>query len=305
MAIGDVRPVTAGQCGDLWYVDTGMYDTAEYGSVYILDADRPAVVDAGIGTDVDRIVAALEQVGIGREDLEHIALTHVHLDHAGGAGLLAETYPNATVVCHDRGVDHMVDPARLVEGTKRAVGDQWEFYAEPTPVPESRIRAVSDGDAVDLGDRRLQVHHAPGHAPHQVVFADHTDSVVFTGDAAGIYVPSRDSVRHTTPPPNFDLERALTDVSMLASLEPAVLCYGHFGATETGTRLQSYANVLTEWVDRVADRRADTPDQAVADYFAERTPMDEVWGARKARAEERMNVRGVCRYLDLRDDSDV
>jgi glyoxylase-like metal-dependent hydrolase (beta-lactamase superfamily II) len=301
MAIGDLFEVTEGTCEDVYYVDTGMYGSAEYGSVYFVDAAEPALVDSGIGTGYEHVLDGMAEVGLAPEDLEHVALTHVHLDHAGGAGYLVDTCPNATVAVHELGARHLVDPGRLVEGPTRAVGDPWEFYAEPEPIDADRIRELSDGDTVDLGDRELRVHHTPGHAPHQVVFEESDDAVVFTADAAGIYVPTLDRVRHTTPPPTYDQERAVTDVHAIAALEPSVLCYSHFGSAPTDDRLRTYADVLTEWVARVAEERERLgDDEAVADHLAPRTEVEGVWGQRKARAEERMNVRGVCTYLDDR-----
>lgn len=301
MAIGDVTAVTTGRCSDLYYVDTGMYDVPEYGSVYVLDAERPAIVDSGIGTNYERVLDALETVGIAPADLEVIALTHIHLDHAGGAGFLAEACPNATVAVHDIGAPHLVDPERLVEGTKRAVGDQWQFYTEPRPVPEDRIRTLADGDVIDLGDHELGVHHAPGHAPHQIVFEDETTDAVFTGDAAGIYTPSTDELHVTSPPPDFDLEQALADVEHIQSLDPETLLYAHFGPAPVADRLATYADLLGEWVASVAAQRdACDADDAVIESFRDRASAD-VWSEAKATGEMVMNVRGVLTYLDRRE----
>ncbi|RJT04389.1 MBL fold metallo-hydrolase [Halococcus sp. IIIV-5B] len=298
MAIGDVFAVDG--CPDLHYVDTGMYDTEEYGAVYIVDAEQPALVDTGIGTRYENILDALDTVGIAREELAYVLPTHVHLDHAGGAGFLAEACPNATVLTHEIGVPHLVDPSRLVAGTKAAVESQWQFYAEPKPVPEDRIEGLEGGDEVDLGDHTLDVHHAPGHAPHQVMFHDHADDVLFTADAAGIWIPSIERLRQTSPPANFDLEASLADVETIQEIDPETLCFGHFGPREYEEPLMDgYARILEEWVAAVRERRAELgDDEAVIDYFVAETGMDEVWSARKAQAEERLNVRGVLAFLD-------
>ena len=298
MAIGDVVSVEAGQCTDVRYVDTGMYGTADYGSVYVVDAERPAVVDTGIGTNHERILAALRASGIERDAPLAIAVTHVHLDHAGGAGLLAEAFPNATVYVHEIGARHLVDPTRLVEGTKRAVGDQWTFYTEPVPVDADRVVELTDGDRIDLGDRGLVAHHAPGHAPHQVVFEYPAAEAVFTADAAGIWVPALDAVKETSPPPNFDLEACLADTRTIEALDPETLLFAHFGPRETGDLLADYRETLTEWVEAVRERRAELDDGALQDHFADRAETASVWGERKARAETKMNVRGVCTMLD-------
>ncbi|WP_394740601.1 MBL fold metallo-hydrolase [Natronococcus roseus] len=306
MEIGDVRQVTAGDCSDLYYVDTGMYETSGYGAVYVVDDDRPAIVDTGIGTNYERILAALEEIGIAPEDLEVIAVTHIHLDHAGGAGYLAEACPNADVYVHPIGTSHLADPSKLVAGTKAAVGDQWQYYVEPKPVPEDRIVEIEDGDAIDLGTHELRVHEAPGHAPHQVVFEDPENNAVFTADAAGIWVPEREEIRETSPPSNFHLERCLEDVATLQEIDPDVLCYAHFGPRYVGddaeAALEEYASVLEEWVRSVEAKRGELEDdEALVEHFASRSDLGDAWGEHKAGAEAGMNVRGVVGYLDHRD----
>jgi glyoxylase-like metal-dependent hydrolase (beta-lactamase superfamily II) len=299
MAIGDVSAVTVGDCTDLSFVDTGMYDTEAYGAVYLIDDDRPALVDTGIGTNHERVLDLVEEAGLDPEDIEVIALTHVHLDHAGGAGFLVEQCPNADVYVHSIGAPHVADPERLWAGTKSAVGDQIDFYTEPEPVPEERIVEIEGGDSIDLGDHALDVYHAPGHAPHQVVFHDPENDAVFTADAAGIYAPSREEVFPTSPPPNFDPEGCRTDIDTLREIDPEVLCYAHFGPAEASDKLDRYADVLDSWVEAVAAKRAELDDDAVIDHFvAEADAERAVWGATKADAEVAMNVRGVLTALD-------
>jgi len=303
MAIGDVEPVPG--CTDVYCLATGMYDVAEYGSVYLIDAERPAIVDTGIGADRQRVFDAVDEYLDGR--LAVVLPTHVHLDHAGGAGYLVDRYKDAHVHAHEIGVPHLIDPGRLVEGTKAAVDDQWRFYDEPLPVPEARISPLVDGDVVDLGDRTLSVHRAPGHAPHQVVFRDDRDDAVFTGDAAGIWAPAVGAVQPTTPPPQFDLEQCLDDVRHLEGLDPEVLCFGHFGPVSRGVPavLESYKRTLVEWVEAVRQRREELPDDAaVLDHFESSPDPDlvEAWGRRKAGGELRLNVKGVLAYLDSVDE---
>ena len=291
-------------CTDIYYLDTGMYDTPNYGAVYVVDAERPAVIDTGIGTNREYLFDALDSLSV-TPDL--ILPTHVHLDHAGGAGFLAERYPDATVMTHEIGVPHLVDPERLVAGTRAAVGEQWEHYVEPKPIPEERIEPLSGGETIDLGDRDLDVHHAPGHAPHQVIFHDRGDDVVFAGDAAGIYVPAFDELRQTSPPSTFDLDGCHEDVDTIRELDPRYVCYGHFGPREFDDALAAeYKRTLLEWVEAVRRRREELgDDEAVVAHFADhaRERYVDLWGEQKARAEERLNTRGVLAYLDYIDDS--
>ena len=298
MSIGEPQPIE--NAADVYYVDTGMYDVPQYGSVYVVDAERPAIIDTGTGGDYDAVAGALDELGI---DLEFIVPTHVHLDHAGGAGRLLEDHPDAEVRIHERGVRHLVEPDRLVAGTKSAVGDQWQYYADPVPVPEDRIEGLQDGDELDLGDRTLVAHEAPGHAPHQHIFHEPDEGIVFTADAAGLYVSAEDTIRETSPPPQFDLDQARRDVSMIADLEPETLAFAHFGPREFDADLLSdYKRTLVEWVQAVKQKRAELGnDEAVVEHFvahADEMTGAETWGERKAEAEARLNTKGVLAYLE-------
>ncbi|WP_049928601.1 MBL fold metallo-hydrolase [Halopiger goleimassiliensis] len=306
MTPGTVEKVTIDGCDDCYYVDTGMYDTPEYGAAYVLDAERPAIVETGIGTNHEYVLEAVDEVGIDREEVAVIAVTHIHLDHAGGAGFLAEACPNADVCVPAPGAGLLADPSRLVAGTKAAVGDQWQYYVEPKPIPEARIRELEDGETIDLGDHELRVHAAPGHAFHQVVYHDPANDAVFTGDAAGIWVPENEEIKETSPPSDFDLEECLADLETIKAIDPDVLLYTHFGPREVGDDLEraldEYGRVLERWVEAVAQKRDELgDDDAVVDYFGDTAALDGAWTEEKVSAEARMNVRGVLGYLDERD----
>lgn len=301
MVTVDVHEITQESVSDIYYFDTGMYDTPEYGAVYIIDAPEPTVVDTGMGPDVEKTLAALGEVGIDHDDVANIVPTHVHLDHAGGAGYLADACENATVHCPAVGAHHLADPERLWEGTRRAVGDQFQYYREPKPIPESRIEELHDGDELDIGDRTLHVHDAPGHAPHQCLFYSPDDDAVFTADAAGLYVRQTGEIRPTSPPSNFDFEQCLADIDTIRDIDPAVLLYPHFGPADTGEKLDTYERVLTEWVERVEQARTEhETDAAVVEAVATRVEGTEPWPDEKVYNEAAMNVRGVLGYLDAR-----
>ena len=294
----DLREATAGDSTDLYYLDMELYDTPEYGAAYVLDAERPAVIETGLGTNTDRILAALEELGIAPEELAAIAVTHVHLDHAGGVGFLAAACPNADVVVPELGAQFLVDPEPLWEGTKAVIDERIGHYVEPRPVPAERVVGLADGETVELGDHALTAHAAPGHAFHQAVLYDPANDGAFTGDAAGIVTPALEGPQHATPPPDFDLEQALKDLESIAALDPTALYYSHFGDVEPDGQLAAYADVLESWVDSVTRVRARKDDATVAEYFAERADTVDAWGPVHARDEERLNVAGVLEYLD-------
>lgn len=301
MAPGTAVPVQTGACTDLYYIDTGMFETAEYGAVYVIDDDRTTIVDTGIGADFDMLKTGLADRGLTPADLDVIVPTHVHLDHAGGVGLLAERAPTATVYVHERGAPHLADPTQLIAGTKQAVGDQWRYYTEPVPVPEAQLQPLTDGDRIELGEKTLIARHAPGHARHQLVFVSPTDHAVFTGDAAGIYLPTRDRVQQTSPPATFNLEQARADLALLRSLDVETLLYAHFGPAQVADRLDRFETRLTEWVTTVQETRPEyADDEQLATALADTVDpaLIEAWGEEKARGETKLNVRGVCQYLD-------
>ncbi|MFD1571187.1 MBL fold metallo-hydrolase [Halorubrum laminariae] len=298
MHAGAFEPVRGVE--DLYVHDTGMFDTEEYGAVYVYDTERPIVVDTGTGGNRETLFKTIEEIGIGREDLEWILATHAHLDHAGGAGHLAERYPNAEVVIPEKGVRHLVDPEALVEGTKAAVEDQWKYYDDPAPVPEDRISGLADGDRIDLGDRELVVHEAPGHAPHHAVYHNPDAGVVFAADAGGIYVPEVDEIVATSPPPQFDLNQCLDDIQTIDDLDPEYICFGHFGPREYEPVLAGEAKrAFVEWVEAVRAKREELgDDDTVVDHFEAASRDIDYWNPERARANASLNTRGVLAYLD-------
>jgi len=304
MHAGAFEPVRG--VDDLYVHDTGMFDTDEYGAVYVYDTERPIVIDTGTGGNRETLFETIEEIGIGRDDLAWILATHAHLDHAGGAGHLAERYPNAEVLVPEKGVRHLVDPEALVEGTKSAVGDQWKYYDDPAPVPDDRISALAEGDRIDLGERELVVHEAPGHAPHHAVYHDPDAAVVFAADGAGIYVPEVDEIVATSPPPQFDLDQCLDDIQTIDDLDPDYICFGHFGPREYDPVLAGEAKrAYVEWVEAVRAKREELKDDdAVVEHFETASRDADYWNPERARANASLNTRGVLAYLDYVDDGE-
>ena len=147
-------------------IDVGLFGAQGLSCSYLIDAAQPALIETGPATVFDTLRAELTA-----RDVEpaHVVLSHIHLDHAGGVGHVARLFPGATIWVHDVGARHVVDPTRLVASARRLFGDSLDtLYGEPDPVPEERLRAMSEGDVIDLGDRELRVMYTPGHASHEV-----------------------------------------------------------------------------------------------------------------------------------------
>ena len=198
-------------------------------TVYLIKESEGVVIEPGPGALAARIQEAMKQLGM--KDLAYIIPTHIHVDHAGGAGKLAQLFPKAKVLVHPAGVKHVVNPARLIESTKTVFGADFEAGFGPIlPVPESQIKAVEDGEIIKVGTRELQIIYAPGHAPHHMVIFDRSVKGIFCGEALGL--PGGEDHRILLPavaPPSFDQETYIQTMEKLRKLNARILFYSHGG----------------------------------------------------------------------------
>ena len=299
-------------------IDTFMGGRARYTAAYLLEATETALVETGPGTSVEPVTAALGSLGVAPDDLAHIVLTHIHLDHAGGVGRLSERFPRATVWVHQRGAPHLLDPARLVASTARVWGEieMRELFGPTEPVASGRVRPLEDTDTIALGDRDLLVLETPGHASHHVALVDSRTGSVFTGDALGIHVPDLPVLRPATPPPEFDLERYVDSIERIRKAASSVLLFAHFGPLDEVDatcdlairRVRDWAGVVQEGV-----RAGNDPDELVArletaaladiETGAEAAlDLEQLEDRLRLLSSIRMNAQGLARYWEKRRD---
>ena len=219
---------------------------------YIIKGTKTILVESGPTSSVPNLVSGLKELNIRLEDVQYVAITHVHLDHGGGAGTLLKFLPNAKVLVHPRGMPHLINPERLWPSAQAVLGFVSEIFGKPEPVPKERIIPVTEG-SFDLDDgAKLTVIETLGHASHNLSFLESLNGGVFPGDAAGTYFPEFDVVMPTTPPP-FHFGAALASLDKLISLKPTVLYYSHFGKVSNGVqRLKDYKVQLQLWA-KIAD----------------------------------------------------
>ena len=244
---------------DVFQLDTRMAGYPGITAGYLIRSDRPCLVETGTAPSAPVVREALSSLGVCAADLATVVVTHIHLDHAGGAGDIAALYPSASIVVHHRGARHLADPSRLMASARAVYGAALDrLFGTLRPVPAGRLVALDDMDSVDLGGgRRLSSHYSPGHAKHHVGLLDSLSGDLYVGDAAGVYIPDTGDLRPATPPPDFDLEIALRSLSLFSELGPSRLLFSHYGpVSAVAPTLERSAEEIRIWVSHTRAARA-------------------------------------------------
>lgn len=285
-------------------LDVDLFGCRELSCSYLVHAAEPALIETGPATVFETVRDALTSRNI---EPRHVVLTHIHLDHGGGAGHVSELFPNATVWVHEVGAPHVADPDRLVASARRLFGDALEsLWGVPEPVPGHRVRAMGEGDVIGLGDRELRVLYTPGHARHEVTLWEPDARVAFLGDTAGICF-AEGYQKPATPPPEFDLVAAVESIERVKGLRAEAVCFTHYGPARepaldrAAADLMQWDGVLRPLVERGAS------DEELGDAIARVTgafPGDDRYQAAAAELSSVPNsVAGYVRYYRKRAES--
>ncbi len=225
-------------------VDTGFVRPRFDASFLVVENGRAAFIETGINNGVPRLLAALEAHDLDRDAVDYIIPTHVHLDHAGGAGLLMQELPSAKLVVHPRGARHLIDPSVLMEGARAVYGAAVvaRDYGDLVPVPADRVITTTDGMVIELGGRPLRFADTPGHARHHHCIWDEASRGWFTGDTFGIVYPDLHTPRGpyilpATAPVQFDQGALHETVARLLNQRPEVMYLTHYGAVRDAQTL--------------------------------------------------------------------
>lgn len=196
------------------------------------------------------MLSALSELNISPGEIDYIILTHIHIDHAGGAGTAIREMSAARVIAHSRARSHLIDPTRLWRASQDTLGNLAQQYGSIEPVPEDMVLVAEDLMKLDLGaGLELEVYLTPGHAPHHLSLFDRANGVLIAGEAAGVCLDG--AIRLATPPP-FRLEETLSSIDRLIALEPQTLCYGHFGCYGNASEKLNFARQkLLDWYEVV------------------------------------------------------
>ena len=234
----------------------------------IVDGGRVAFVDTGHNDALPNALAALKRVGLDETAVDYVILTHIHLDHAGGAGAMMRAFPNARLVVHPRGVRHMAEPSKLIAGVKAVYGDDYveRVYGEILPVPAERIIAAEDDLVLPLGKRPLVCIDTPGHARHHICIIDDKASAIFTGDTFGLSyreldVDGRQFIFPTTTPTQFEPDAMREAIGRIVCYNPDAVYLTHYGQVpEVGDRGADLLRHLDALL-AMADAERDAGDQ--------------------------------------------
>jgi len=252
------------------------------------------LVDPGPSSCLETLLAALD----GRRP-RALLLTHIHLDHAGASGSLARLFPELEVYVHERGARHMADPQRLLDSARRLYGDDMDrLWGVFEPVPSERLRPLTGGEVLELGDRRFVVAYTPGHASHHVSYLH--DGTAFVGDVGGVRIAPQTPPFPPTPPPDIDLDLWHRSLEVVAAWAPERLAMTHFGASEdvewqlaeVGARLDRIAELARQldserWIEAVRAELRDGSSPEVFEAYLQAAPTDQAYA-------------GLRRYWDKR-----
>lgn len=264
-------------------IDTAFHRPAFDAAYLIVENGRAAFIDTGTNHSVPLLLSALQGTGVGIDAVDWVIPTHVHLDHAGGAGALMRELPNATLVVHPRGAPHLIDPTKLINAAIAVYGEEEvrRSYGDIVPVPRERVIEATDGYGVDLAGRALLCLDTPGHALHHLCVWDELSRSFFTGDTFGLSYRELDTASGafmlpTTTPSQFDPDQLRASIQRLLTYSPQAIYLTHYGRITDIPRCAADLIAQIEAMAEIARAHAQAPDRharmsaALATLYLER-----------------------------------
>ena len=246
--------------------DSRMFGAEEFGAIYLIEDEKVAMIESGTSFDRDRILAAAKEFGRKPQEIDYLIVSHIHLDHAGGAGFLLEEMRNAKVFVHERGYKHLADPTRLLTSAKAALGASADEFGTMKPIPADRLVAVKDGQRLELGKRELVFYDSPGHAPHELTIFDTYNKGIYTGDAAGLYLSRDEVLMPIAPAPAFSLEDNMRSLDRMLELQPRALFFSHYGPHTNPRAVVTIQKMqYAQWADFVQRRRGQDSKESMTE----------------------------------------
>ncbi|WP_085994520.1 MBL fold metallo-hydrolase [Oceanobacillus senegalensis] len=241
----------------IYLIDGFDMDIANRTGTYVINEDALTLIETGPSPSIKYVKRGLEDLGFSLDEVKYIIVTHIHLDHAGGAGLLIRECPNATVIVHPRGERHLASPRKLAAGARAVYGDSFSDFFDPIiPIPEDRLLVKTEGDTLKIGANcTLKFFDTPGHAKHHISIYDPVSNGMFTGDTVGVRYQELidqgvDLFLPTTSPNHFDPNAMENSIKRMKDMNLDRIYFGHFGATENVDKALSQ---VSEWLEVFVD----------------------------------------------------
>lgn len=300
----------------IYTIDTGFVRPRFDAAYLIVQQGHGAFIDCGTNHSIPLMLEALAEANVEASQVDWLILTHVHLDHAGGAGELMARLPNARLLVHPRGARHMIDPSQLWAGAMSVYGESVmeQAYGRLRPVPPERVVESPDGHVVDLGGRRLRCIDTPGHAKHHMAIYDEFANVCFTGDTFGLSYREFDTdkglfILPTTTPVQFDPDALHASINRLLALKPEAMYVTHYGRLEGVDQLAGRLHEMIDAMVAVAQNIDGLPDrhtklvEGLTELYAKRTAEHGWSGDRQALLhwlgmDIELNAQGLGVWLD-------
>lgn len=289
----------------VFQIDTMLGGWEHLTAGFVVSGNSPVLIETGSQSSVTQLMSELDQLGISRDELAAIVVTHIHLDHAGGVGDLARAFPKATVYVHPNGARHLADPSRLIASAARVYGPLLDgLYGRLEPTAQERIVTLEDGDRINITEGvDIVALDTPGHAKHHLSLWHEPSGMMFCGDAVGVKLPEVGVLWPATPPPDFDKEKVINSLHHMASRNPSHLAFAHYGLfpnavdilTEAEGQIRGWCEVATR-----AWQNGQDIETALEDAFL--SDLDQI----EEQARDRLltlsgihaNAAGLSRWLE-------
>ena len=289
-------------------VDRGIYFMDSLGigpmglsGVYIVVSDGLTLIETGGGLTIPHILESVQEIGYREKDIRRSIVTHVHLDHAGGAGSLVQRLPWLRVYVNERGARHLLDPSKLMKSAEMVYGSRKkviDLHGEIIPVPEQNLSPVSDTDLSIGSDSTLRIFSAPGHAPHHLCVFEPRTKCLFSGEALGHYYPQSDMLTPAVAPPGFNLTASKETIRKIQQFNPKTICFSQYGPHGDATFVISESIRLLELHNELIGdmlKQKLRPEEIIEEMI--RNTAEERWGGKQsARAMLTSLVLGFAGY---------
>ncbi len=285
----------------IYLIDSFMGGIGDFTAVYaVTGSDGIVLIDTAVSNSADSILAGMRFLELDADDVRYIVITHLHLDHAGGAGFLLPALRNATVVADEMALPHLAEPQRLIESARRALGKFAPLYGDLAPIPPERLLAAREDMTLELGDRSLSLLHCPGHARTHWCPVDGATGALFSGDALGVYLRSSDMVFPVTPLPDFDAGDMRASLARLRDLDAPVTYFPHFGEGGSSRKLAGDSlDALEAIIEIIRSGLADGQERGrIIESVLERFPVEEERERMLLLGNVQLNLAGISRMLE-------